>query len=195
MSEEFNPSKEKNDENKQADLKDDVVIFDEPKSEEIGVDYREDVPESDVKKNQLEEKIKSLEERYLRLAAEYDNYKKRTIREKDAIFADCLASNIEKLLPILDNLERASKTETDSEEASKIVEGIELIAKQFKDILASMDIEIIDAVGNKFDHLLHNAVMHIEDDNFGDNEVVEELQKGYKYKDKVIRHSMVKVAN
>ena len=132
----------------------------------------------------------------MRLLAEYDNYRKRSTREKDARYADAVVDTVEKLLPVGDNLERALKTEVTSEEAAKFKEGVELVWKQFCDALHKLGVKPIKAEGEQFDPNLHNAVMHVEDESVDDNTVVEDLIKGYIYNgDRVVRHSMVKVAN
>ena len=148
------------------------------------------------KEDELNKKVQELQDKYMRLAAEYDNYKKRTQREKEARYTDALVSTVAEILPVADNLERAALIQAESDEAKKIQEGVVMIAKQFEDILTKLGVKPIDAQGKEFDPNFHNAVMHIEDDNFGENIVAEELMKGYIYKDeKVVRHSMVKVAN
>ena len=144
----------------------------------------------------LEAKLKEMNDKYMRLYAEFDNYQKRTAREKDARYADAVIDVAAKILPIGDNLERALQTEVTSEDALKLKEGIEMVLKQFNDALTAIGVSEIAAYGEQFDPNYHNAVMHVEDEAIDDNTVVEELMKGYKYKDdRVVRHSMVKVAN
>lgn len=128
------------------------------------------------------------DDRYLRLMAEYDNFKKRTQKEKIEIYTSATADVIEAILPVLDATCRAVEIEPESE-------GLSLIKKQFNDAMKSIGVEEINAVGEQFDPELHNAVMHIDDEAIDNNTIVEEFAKGYKYKNKVIRHSMVKVAN
>lgn len=137
---------------------------------------------------------KELNDKYMRLLAEFDNFKKRTQKEKIQIYTDAAADVVEAVLPVFDNLQRAFSTEADGD-AKTVLDGIKLIEKQFEDVLKSIGVSQIEAVGQKFDPEMHNAVMHIEDEGFEDNIIVEEFAKGYKYKEKVIRHSMVKVAN
>ena len=145
---------------------------------------------------ELEEKLKEAEDKYLRLYAEFDNYKKRTEKEKSARYADALIDTVAEFLPVLDNLERALSAEAVSEDAKAIKEGAKMIQKQMAEILAKLKISEIKAVGEEFNPNLHNAVMHIEDENITENTVVEEFIKGYIYdNDRVVRHSMVKVAN
>lgn len=165
-----------------------------PETEEI-LDKEEEVVKEEV--NETEEvNYKSLyeetEDKYKRILAEYDNFKRRTIKEKEAIYKDSVCETVEKMLPVIDNLERALSIECADAEYKK---GMELIFKQVWDVFANLGCEEIKAVGENFDPELHNAVMHIEDESVAENTVVEQFQKGYKYKDKVLRYSMVKVAN
>lgn len=146
--------------------------------------------------DELAEKLKSSEERYLRMAAEYDNYKKRTQREKDARYDDAVIDAVAAFIPVADNIDRALAVDVESEEAKKVLEGVSMIKKQFDEVLKNLKVAPIEAVGNEFDPNFHNAVMHIEDESIAENTVVEEFMKGYIYKDsRVVRHSMVKVAN
>ena len=148
------------------------------------------------KVEELESKVKEWEDKYMRLCAEYDNYQKRSKREKEACYADAVIDVIAQILPVNDNLNRALATEVQSEEAKRVLEGVEMVKKQMAEILSKLDVTQIVAVGEEFDPNLHNAVMHVDDDTITDNTVVEEFMKGYRYKeDRVIRHSMVKVAN
>ncbi|MBQ9805645.1 MAG: nucleotide exchange factor GrpE [Clostridia bacterium] len=135
------------------------------------------------------EKCKEYEDRYLRMMAEYDNFRKRSAKEKEGVWADAYADCIANLLPILDNLERAEKCDN----LDGLKKGLEMTSKAFDDALAKMGITEIET--KTFDPNLHNAVMHIEDESFGESEIVEVFQKGYVKGDKVIRYAMVKVAN
>ena len=147
---------------------------------------------------EVEEKdpLAELNEQYLRLAAEYDNYKRRTTQEKIQIYTNSVADVIEKILPFVDNMARATAVEVTSDDAKQLLEGIKLVERQFAETLTAIGVEEIKAEGEKFDPNMHNAVMHVDDDSIeGEEIVVEEFIKGYKYKDKVIRHSTVKVAN
>lgn len=149
-----------------------------------------------TEKDKLREQLKEQNDKYIRLLAEYDNYQKRTQKEKAARYADAVVDTVEKLLPIGDNLERALKTEVSTEEAVKFKEGVEMVMKQFTDCLEKLGVTPIKAEGEQFDPNLHNAVMHVDDDSVDDNTVVEDFMKGYIYKnERVVRHSMVKVAN
>ena len=140
-----------------------------------------------------DEVINAKTEQYQRLLAEYDNFKKRTVREKEAIYTDSVKDTVAVLLPVIDNLERALDAFDDKE--GEQYKGVEMILKQTEEAFKKLGVNEIKAVGESFNPELHNAVMHIEDDAVTENTVVEEFQKGYTYKDKVIRHSMVKVAN
>lgn len=139
------------------------------------------------------EEIAAMDDRYKRLVAEYDNFKKRTVKEKEAIYTGSVCDVVTEILPILDNLDRALAAFENKESGE--YKGVEMISKQTLDIFAKIGVEEIKAVGETFDPEKHNAVMHVDDDSVGDNIVVEEFQKGYSFKDKVIRYSMVKVAN
>lgn len=162
---------------------------------EVTEEKAEETEEAD-KLSEYEEKLRESEDKYLRLYAEFDNYKKRTEKEKSARYADALIDTSAEFLPVLDNLERALSAEAVSEDAKSIKEGVEMIQKQMTEILAKLKISEIKAVGEEFDPNLHNAVMHIEDENITENTVVEEFIKGYIYDNsRVVRHSMVKVAN
>lgn len=133
-------------------------------------------------------------DKYMRLYAEYDNFRKRSQKEKEGTYADAYSDALTQILPILDNLERAAQFGAEDAE-SQVAKGLELTLKSFSETLAKMGVAEIPALGEKFDPNVHNAVMHIDDDTFGENEVVEVLMKGYIKGDKVIRYSMVKVAN
>jgi molecular chaperone GrpE len=125
--------------------------------------------------------------------AEFDNFRKRTVKEKASIYDDGVKDTIEKLLPVVDNFERALAAAEDKE--TSLYKGIEMIFRQLSDIFKRLSVEPVPGAGEPFDPNVHHAVAHIEDENLGENIVAEELQKGYKYKDKVLRPSMVKVAN
>ncbi len=133
-----------------------------------------------------------LDDRYKRILAEFENFKKRNGKERDSLYSSILSDVVEVILPILDNLENALKIETQDEEYKK---GIELVVKQFKDVLASKGVQEIKTVGETFDPELHEAVSSIQDENLGEKEIAQEYRKGYKIGNRVIRHSMVVVAN
>ena len=149
------------------------------------------------------EKIAALEQqaadnldKYQRCLAEFDNFRKRTVKEKASMYDDGVRSTVEKLLMVIDNLERAVMVQEGKvDENDAFFKGVKMTLTQFQDVLKSIGVEEIKAVGEKFDPNLHAAVAHEDDENYGENEVVLEMLKGYMYKDKVIRHSMVKVAN
>ena len=140
----------------------------------------------------LKASLSAKEEQYLRLAAEYDNFRKRSQKEKESIYADAKADALTAFLPVYDNLERALKQETADEAYKK---GVEMTMNQLKTVLEKLGITEIEALGQPFDPTLHNAVMHIEDENFGENTVAEVFQAGFRLGDKVVRFAMVKVAN
>ena len=149
-------------------------------------------------KAELDDKSKKCDE-YLdklqRVAAEFDNFKKRTLREKEALYSEAVCDVTAEILPVVDNLERALQACSKENDLQVLKDGVELVYRQMKDVLKKIGVEEIDCLNACFDPQLHNAVMHVEDGEYGQNSVIEEFQKGYCYKDKVIRHSMVKVAN
>ena len=147
------------------------------------------------KKDKKDEQIEELTDRLKRQMAEFDNFRKRTEKEKAAMFEVGAKSVIEKMLPVIDNFERGLATLSDEEKEQPFAQGMDKIYKQFVASLEELGVKAIEAEGNEFDPNFHNAVMHVEDENFGENEVAEEFQKGYMYRDSVVRHSMVKVAN
>jgi len=140
----------------------------------------------------VEAAVREEKEKYLRLMAEYDNFRKRSRAERDALYADIKADTVAKFLPVFDNLERALKQETADEAYRK---GVEMIMNQFNATLEKLGAAKMECEGQKFDPELHNAVMHVEDESLGENEIVEVFQKGFTMGDKVIRFAMVKVAN
>ena len=145
---------------------------------------------------ELGQKLADMQDKFQRTLAEFDNFRKRTSKEKASMYDDGVRDTIEKLLPIFDNLERAiASVDGKVDENDPLLKGVKMTDKQLKEILAAMGVEEIKALGEKFDPNLHAAVAHVEEENFGENEVVLDMMKGYKYKEKVIRHSMVKVAN
>jgi molecular chaperone GrpE len=139
----------------------------------------------------LQEKLDEANDKYLRMLAEYDNYRRRSQKERENIYADVRADTVKKLLPVYDNLARAAAQEP-TEDARK---GMEAILTQFKTILTGLGVTEIEAVGQKFDPALHEALLHVEDEKYGEGEIVMELEKGFKLGDKVIRFSKVQVAN
>ena len=152
-------------------------------------------PEEEVlsAEDKLNEEIASLKDKLMRHAAEFENYKKRTQKEKEELYKMAVCDTVEKLLPVKDNLERAVLSTAEADE--RVAEGVKMIDKQFVDVLNEIGVEAIESIGAEFDPEKHNAVMHEENEDAEENTVVEEFMKGYLYKDKVIRHSVVKVAN
>lgn len=142
----------------------------------------------------LTEQLAEANDKYMRLYAEYDNFRRRSQKEKEGIYTDAYVDALTKILPILDNLERAAQyggEDTDH----PLAKGLELTLKSFAETMEKMGVSEIPALGEKFDPNVHNAVMHVDDEALGENEVVEVFMKGYAKGDKVLRHSMVKVAN
>lgn len=133
-------------------------------------------------------------DRLQRMMAEFDNFKKRTAKEKEMIYSDAVADIMTNLLPVIDNLELALGS-CNVQDITSVIDGIKMIQKQFKDLLHTYGISEIEAVNQDFNPIIHDAVIHVEDENFGEGVVIEEMRKGYKCGDKVLRHSMVKVAN
>lgn len=159
--------------------------------------------EKEIKKNEKEQETKmedmvskkdyeELDDRYKRILAEFENFKKRSGKEREGLYNSILSDVVEVMLPIVDNLENAVKVETADENYKQ---GIELVLKQFKDVLSSKGVEEIKALGETFDPELHEAVGSIQDDNLGEKEIAQEYRKGYKIGNRVVRHSMVVVAN
>ena len=147
------------------------------------------------KKDKKDEKIEELTDKLTRQMAEFDNFRKRSEKEKSQMYEIGAKDIIEKILPVVDNFERGLGSVPEEEKNAPFVEGMEKIYKQLMTTLESVGVKPIEAVGQEFNPDFHNAVMHVEDEEVGENIVVEEFQKGYTYKDFVVRHSMVKVAN
>lgn len=148
--------------------------------------------------SQWEEKAKEMtaqaeemKDKYLRTLAEYDNYRKRSAKEREGVYADAYADCIQNLLPLLDNLERASQFT----EGDQVAQGVKMILGTLPDILGKMNVSAFGAPGDTFDPEIHNAVMHVDDEQYGEGEIVEVFQQGYKYGEKIIRYAMVRVAN
>ena len=179
------------------------------KKEELKKEIKEEVSKNESskeisdKENKNEEKSKhkdmvpkqdydELDDRYKRILAEFENFKKRSAKEREGLYNSILSDVIEVILPVVDNLENAAKVETKDESYKQ---GVELVLKQFKDVLKSKGIEEIKAVGETFDPSMHEAVSSVQDEEKGEKEIVQEYRKGYKIGNRVIRHSMVVVAN
>ena len=152
----------------------------------------EAAPEAPVKKDPWEEKYNQEHDAHLRLAAEYDNFRKRTIKEKEASYGNGKSDAVQKMLPVYDNLERALKQETQDAAYKK---GVELTMTELVKIFTGLGVEIFGEPGDAFDPQLHNAVMHTEDESLGENVVSQVFQKGFKLGDKIVRFAMVQVAN
>ncbi|KHE71189.1 nucleotide exchange factor GrpE [Halobacillus sp. BBL2006] len=153
----------------------------------------EPAEETNDELEQLRQEKEEINNRLLRLQADYDNFRRRTQKEKEADRKYRSQSLVEELVPVLDNFDRALQVEVDGDAAGKFAEGMKMVYQQFKAALDKEGVEEIPAVGEEFDPHLHQAIMQVEDDNYDSNIVVEELQKGYRLKDRVIRPSMVKV--
>ncbi len=162
-----------------------------PEEEQLEQEAAEQTAEEAPKTPEVDEKAAETD-RYLRLAAEYDNYRKRSAKEREAIFTDVKTDTVAKFLPVYDNLVRALAQETADEAYKK---GVEMIMHQFMDVMAKLGVTEIEAVGKEFDPEVHNAVMHVDDESLGENIIAEEFQKGFRLGEKVIRFSVVKVAN
>ena len=161
-----------------------------PEAEPEKAPVAEPVPEKS-EADALKEQLAAQNDKYLRMLAEYDNYRRRSQKERESIYTDVRADTVKKLLPVYDNLLRAAAQES-TEEARK---GMEAILTQFRTILQAMGVTEIEAVGKRFDPQLHEALLHIEDEKYGEGEIVLELEKGFKLGDKIIRFSKVQVAN
>lgn len=165
----------------------------EEKIKNMQEDTEKETKESKENKEMItKEEYEELNDHYKRILAEFDNFKKRSQKEKESLYNSILSDVIEVILPVVDNLENALKAETKDESYKQ---GIELVLKQFKDVLKSKGVEEIPALGESFDPELHEAVSMIQDENFGEKVIAQEYRKGYKIGNKVIRHSMVVVAN
>ena len=159
-----------------------------PKAEET----KSEEPKAEDPKPDPTAEYAALNDKYLRLCAEYDNFRKRSQKEKDSLYADIKAETLKKFLPVYDNLVRALDQSTEDEAYRR---GVEMIMTQFNTTMEKLGVTEIESLGQKFDPAFHNAVMHVEDEEKGENEIVEVFQKGFLMGDKVIRFAMVKVAN
>ncbi len=180
--------------NKEETIEEVVEETTEEMVEDIAEDSAEEVAEETVvdKKDKM---IEELTDKYKRTFAEFDNFRKRSEKEKAAMYEIGARDIIEKVLPVVDNFERGLAMLSEEDKQTPFVEGMDKIYKQFVKVLDDAGVKPIEAVGEEFNPDYHNAVMHIEDDSYGENVIVEELQKGYTYRESVVRHSMVKVAN
>ena len=150
---------------------------------------------AEKKQDALKEKVEELEDKVKRQMAEFDNFRKRSEKEKNAMFETGAKSVIEKILPVVDNFERGLATIPEEEKGSPFAEGMEMIYRQLIGELEKMEVKPIPAVGEEFDPALHNAVMQVESDEYESGVIAQELQKGYTYRDSVVRHSMVAVVS
>lgn len=179
------PAEEKTD--KKADKKE------EKKDRKFGKKKEDErVSALEAEKEALEKEKAALNDKYLRICAEYDNFRRRSQKEKDNLYSEIRANAVQQFLPVYDNLERALKQGTEDEAYRK---GVEMTMNQFLETLKGLGVEPIEALGQTFDPKMHNAVMHTEDPEKGEQEIVQEFQKGFKMGDRVIRFSMVQVAN
>lgn len=162
-------------------------------SEGVSADQAAEAPDpAEARIAALESELSEAKDKYLRMLAEYDNYRKRTQKEREGAFGEGVAYAVTEILPVLDNLERAAAQTGD---ASKIAEGLSLTRKQAESLLTKLHIEETAKVGDTFDPNLHEAVMHVEDDSCGEGEILEVYQRGYRREGRVVRFAMVKVAN
>ena len=188
---ELEKEKQETEASEEKEAKDSETDKETEKSKDAG--KKEKAPEK--KKDPKDEKIDELNDKLRRSMAEFDNYRKRTDKEKSAMYEIGAKDVIEKILPIVDNFERGLNTIPEDAKGTAFAEGMEKIYKQFVKTLDDLGVKPIEAVGKPFDPNFHNAVMHVEDENLGENVVAAELQKGYTYKESIVRHSMVQVAN
>ena len=179
----------KNSEETEAEAEEEVAAeeTEEPKKKKLF--------EKKNKKDKKDEQIADLTDKLTRHMAEFDNYRKRTEKEKSAMYEIGAKDVVEKILPIVDNFERGLQSVPEEKKDDPFVDGMDKIYKQMMSTLEGIGVKPIEAVGQEFDPNFHNAVMHVEDEELGENVVAEEFQKGYMYRDSVVRHSMVKVAN
>lgn len=186
-------------ENKNPLDQNEETVTEVPETEET-VEGEASSPKEEKKRSaQLEKALAEKEaelaeskEKHLRMAAEYENYRKRSQKERDGIYTDAVADVIGAILPIADNLERAAQYK---EEPEKVAEGLALVSKSLADMLSKYGVEQFGLAGETFDPNLHNAIMHVEDEAYGEGEILEVFQRGYRKGDKIIRYAMVKVAN
>lgn len=166
--------------------------------EDTAAEEKEDAGDNAADTSELEAELEEQKNRYMYLYAEYDNYRKRTAKEKENLYSDAVAKVTGEFLGVLDNIDRAIDSSKNADEGSveAVIQGIEMVGKQAGEILAKIGVEEIPCErGTKFDPNLHEAVMHIEDEELGEQEVAQVFQKGYMYKERVIRHAVVQVAN
>lgn len=174
------------DETKNTPQSEEPVEAEQPEAEAV-----QEAPQPDPLE-ELKKQLSTEHDNFLRLAAEYDNFRKRTQKERESLYQDAKADTISKFLPVFDNLQRAMAQETADEAYKK---GVEMTMQGFQSILDAMHVTVFGQAGDPFDPAFHNAVMHVDDEALGENTIAEVFQTGFKMGDKVIRHAMVKVAN
>lgn len=179
----------------ETEATDEEAVGKETNSEDAEEPKKKKLFEKKNKKDKKDEQIAELTDKLKRQLAEFENFRNRTDKEKSQMYAVGAKDVIEKILPVIDNFERGLKSIPEDQKGGPVASGMEMIYKQLITVLTDLGVTPIEAVGQEFDPNLHNAVMHAEDEGLGENIVAEEFQKGYKYKDTVLRHSMVKVAN
>lgn len=184
------PEKEQTTPETEAEVKEETKAA--PEAEQKPDKKAEKKSEKAPSKKSLEEELAAERDKYLRLLAEYDNFRRRSAKERENIYTDVRCETLKKFLPVYDSLSRAL-AQTPEDDACR--KGLEMIMTQYEKSLEQLGVVMIEAVGQPFDANLHNAVMHIEDENYGENVIVEEFEKGFKIGDKILRYSMVKVAN
>lgn len=170
----------------------DEIENQQPETEQVPEPEAEKAPEAEAQTDPWEEKYQAEHDAYLRLAADYDNYRKRTLKEKEQSYGNGKSDAVEKLLPVYDNLERALNQPTEDAAYKK---GVEMTMNQLVTILNGLGVEIFGAVGESFDPNIHNAVMHTEDEATAENTITQVFQKGFKLGEKIVRFAMVQVAN
>ena len=170
----------------EKDLNKEAAEANEGATEKVESD---EVAEANKRAYDAEKKYSEINDKYLRIMAEYDNFRKRTVKERDGLYADAYADAVKQMLPIIDNIERSVTFVTD-EETKK---GLNMVIAQMTETLEKMGVTVIET--KTFDPNVHNAVMHVDDESYGEGEILDVFQKGYKYKDKIIRYAMVRVAN
>ncbi len=183
----FNTNESCCDENPINDQNEEQVQTETEKSGEQCSDYQEKLKKVLAECEEYKDKLQ-------RLAAEYDNFKKRTVKEKERLYQEAVCDIVLSFIPVMDNFERAVKS-NENQDYKSFRDGILMVSKQLAGVFADIGVEKIEAKNCEFDPNYHNAVLHVDDDSIGENVIIEEFQCGYKYQDKVIRHSMVKVAN
>ncbi|MEZ3488243.1 MAG: nucleotide exchange factor GrpE [Lachnospiraceae bacterium] len=193
--EETDPTETQAEDGEEAAGGDEAGTEEEEEAEDAGQKSGKKLFGKKNKKDKKDEKIEELTDRLTRQMAEFDNFRKRTDKEKSQMYEIGAKDIIDKILPVVDNFERGLGAVKEKEKEDPFIQGMEKVYKQLMTTLEGVGVKPIEAVGQEFNPDYHNAVMHVEDENFGENIIAEEFQKGYMYRDSVVRHSMVKVAN